>query len=190
MWLLLVLKPINNAVGHWSLACLSLLACFEKLSSIMNLVSVERDWVVVIAGKDQESLRKMNSQMRRIDLVCKLLGPFMIGVVDGFSTRRAVEVNLAISVASVAVEYFAIKQVYPSEGVDSTSADYHRSITWSLHSEHPNRLPVCVNRTAAIILGHHAYNACVLRSSTPRALSECTSDTEHFVHPCLVHCCT
>lgn len=38
------------------LGLLTLLACVEKLASIMNLVSVERDWVVTIVQDDREYL--------------------------------------------------------------------------------------------------------------------------------------
>ncbi|KAJ4011657.1 hypothetical protein NW752_008665 [Fusarium irregulare] len=88
------------------------MACVEKLAAIMNLVSVERDWVIVVARSDTTALRTMNSQMRRIDLVCKLLGPFCIGMVDGVSTETAILVNLAMNCASVVVEYFTIARVY------------------------------------------------------------------------------
>ena len=54
----------------------------------------------------------MNAQMRRIDLLCKLLGPLVIALVDGFSTKLAIIVNLAMNCASVGVEYFAIARVY------------------------------------------------------------------------------
>jgi solute carrier family 40 (iron-regulated transporter), member 1 len=103
------------------------MACIEKLAAIMNLVSVERDWVIVVARSDTTALRSMlllnchvyvsniliamNSQMRRIDLVCKLLGPFFIGILDGVSTETAILVNLAMNCTSVVVEYFTIAKV-------------------------------------------------------------------------------
>jgi solute carrier family 40 (iron-regulated transporter), member 1 len=54
----------------------------------------------------------MNAQMRRIDLLCKLLGPLFIALVDGFSTKIAIIVNFAMNVLSVGVEYLAIARVY------------------------------------------------------------------------------
>lgn len=42
------------------LTALSLLACVEKLASIMNLISVERDWVVIVAGGDEARLGGTN----------------------------------------------------------------------------------------------------------------------------------
>lgn len=56
-------------------------------------------------------LAVMNSQMRRIDLSCKLFGPFFIALVNGFSTKVAILVNLGMNIASVVVEYYAIAQV-------------------------------------------------------------------------------
>ncbi|KAF1985540.1 iron-regulated transporter [Aulographum hederae CBS 113979] len=94
------------------LVLLTLLACVEKLCATLNTVSVERDWVVVIAQNEEAVMRTMNAQMRRVDLLCKLLGPLFISLIDGFSTRAAIITNLAMNVVSVIVEYYAIVRVY------------------------------------------------------------------------------
>lgn len=49
--------------------------------------------------------------MRRIDLICKLIGPLLISFVDGFSTKIAILVNLGMNILCVPVEYFAIANV-------------------------------------------------------------------------------
>jgi solute carrier family 40 (iron-regulated transporter), member 1 len=49
--------------------------------------------------------------MRRIDLICKLLGPLFIALVDGISTEVAIIVNFGMNVLSVGIEYFAIAKV-------------------------------------------------------------------------------
>ncbi|KAI0274014.1 iron-regulated transporter [Russula aff. rugulosa BPL654] len=102
--------PGGSKVGL--LALLAIFACVEKLCAIMNLVSVERDWIVVVAQGNEKSLRTINAQMRRIDLMCKLIAPLFIALIDGFSTELAIIVNFAMNVASVVVEYFAIARVY------------------------------------------------------------------------------
>jgi solute carrier family 40 (iron-regulated transporter), member 1 len=56
-------------------------------------------------------LAVLNSQMRRIDLLCKLIGPLAISLLDGLSTRIAILTTLGLSVVSVGVEYLAIAQV-------------------------------------------------------------------------------
>ena len=61
---------------------------------------------------NQQVLAALNAQMRRVDLICKLLGPLFIALIDGYSTQIAILVNLGMNVASVIVEYFAIAQVY------------------------------------------------------------------------------
>ncbi|GAB7363872.1 hypothetical protein MBLNU230_g4436t1 [Neophaeotheca triangularis] len=95
------------------LALLSVLACIEKLGSIMNTVSVERDWVVLVAHGNDDRLRTLNSQMRRIDLFCKLVGPLAISVIDsGFSSVAAVIGAGTLTFVSLPFEYIAIAQVY------------------------------------------------------------------------------
>jgi solute carrier family 40 (iron-regulated transporter), member 1 len=54
---------------------------------------------------------ELNARMRRIDLVCKLLGPLCIALLDGASTKIAVVVTMGINLLSLPVEYFAIAQV-------------------------------------------------------------------------------
>ena len=107
-------KDVLNFPGSRPLliAILTILACVEKLCSIMNIIAIERDWVVVIAENSEYQLEVLNSQMRRIDLVCKLVGPLAIALVDGFSTIIAIVAVLGMNTSSVLIEYFAIARVY------------------------------------------------------------------------------
>lgn len=54
---------------------------------------------------------ELNAQMRRIDLICKLVGPFFISMIDGLSTEIAILANFGMNLASVIVEYYAIAKV-------------------------------------------------------------------------------
>jgi iron-regulated transporter 1 len=58
------------------------------------------------------TVAELNSQMRRIDLFCKLAGPLSIALVAGFSTSTAIIVTFGMTVSSVFVEYYAIARVY------------------------------------------------------------------------------
>ncbi|KAF2139465.1 uncharacterized protein K452DRAFT_275786 [Aplosporella prunicola CBS 121167] len=125
------------------LAVLVVLACIEKLCAILNMVSVERDWVVVIANQNDSSLRMLNAQMRRIDLFCKLAGPLFISLIDGISTEVAILINMGMNVASIAVEYYAIARVYksvpalqeprPSRNANELEADERRTVYNTKH---------------------------------------------------------
>jgi solute carrier family 40 (iron-regulated transporter), member 1 len=112
-WLMLKRK---GSLPTWGIIILLgvniFLACIEKLCSIMNTVSVERDWVIVIADGNESALREMNSQMRRIDLFCKLMSPLVIALFDGFSTEVAILVTFGINSVSMVVEYALFARVY------------------------------------------------------------------------------
>ncbi|KAK0648363.1 Ferroporti-1 [Cercophora newfieldiana] len=88
------------------------LACVEKLGAVMNLVAVERDWVVVITEGDEESRRELNAKMRRVDLLCKLLGPLAISTIAAASIEVAIWATLGMNLAAVGIEYLFIEQVY------------------------------------------------------------------------------
>lgn len=92
-------------------ACTVVLACVEKLCAVMNLVSIERDWVVVITEGDEPARRIMNARMRRIDLICKLVGPLTISLVAAGSVPIAAYTTLAMNLASVVLEYVFIGTV-------------------------------------------------------------------------------
>lgn len=89
-----------------------LLACVEKLAASVNLIAVERDWVVVITQGNEEARRKMNARMRRIDLFCKLLGPLTVALIAAASVKAAVYATLGMNLASVLVEYLCIETVF------------------------------------------------------------------------------
>jgi iron-regulated transporter 1 len=125
------------------------LACVEKLCSIMNLVSVERDWVVVIAQGDEVTRALLNARMRRIDLFCKLLGPLIITLVNGASTIVAIWITLGMNGASVLVEYFTIAIVFKMvPGLQRTAATNVSAAEEDIELQSPlSRLPV---RTKAL----------------------------------------
>ncbi|KAK7207053.1 Ferroporti-1 [Myxozyma melibiosi] len=114
------------AIKAGSIAILSLIACVEKLMSIMNTVSVERDWVVVIAGANSADLRYTNSIMRRIDLFCKMIGPLAISFLIGFTLVGTAWLLVVFNFLSVFVEYFSIARVYqlvPALAVRARASD-------------------------------------------------------------------
>lgn len=49
--------------------------------------------------------------MRRIDLICKLLGPLSISIIAGVSNKTAIAVTFGVNLASVVSEYACIAKV-------------------------------------------------------------------------------
>ncbi|KAL7934446.1 Ferroporti-1 [Trichoderma chlorosporum] len=122
--------PLSSGVRAALLAVVTFFACVEKLCSILNLVSVEKDWVVVVSERNPEALRVMNAQMRRIDLLCKLFGPLFIAMVDAQSSQMAMIANFAMNAATLPIEYFSIAQVYfDVPELQKTKTPSQRSIT-------------------------------------------------------------
>lgn len=109
-WVMLEHRPSAAALDGLFAATV-ILACVEKISAGVNLVSVERDWVVVITEGNEVARRIMNARMRRIDLFCKLLGPLTVALIAAVSVQVAIYSTLAMNVASVLVEYLCIETV-------------------------------------------------------------------------------
>ncbi|KAJ9156801.1 Iron-regulated transporter [Coniochaeta hoffmannii] len=105
---------------------LIVLACVEKLCATMNLVAVERDWVVVMTDGNDAARQSLNARMRRIDLLCKLVGPLAIASIDVVSTTVAIWTTLGLNFASIFPEYICIAQVHdniPSLHQSSSTLD-------------------------------------------------------------------
>ncbi|KAK5956990.1 hypothetical protein OHC33_001359 [Knufia fluminis] len=110
--LFLLKESLPNAVAYTLFVGLILLACIEKLCITMNTIAVERDWVVVIAAENESLLQEMNSQMRRIDLFCKLVSPLAVAILDSISSEAAIITTLALNSTTAVAEYFLIAWVY------------------------------------------------------------------------------
>lgn len=111
-WTLYKRDELRSKLKMTFFVVLVLLACIEKLCSVMNLIAVERDWVVVMSQDDDNGRRSLNARMRRIDLFCKLFGPLMISLIDGVSTMIAIQLTLAMNSTSVLIEYYTIAAVF------------------------------------------------------------------------------
>ena len=110
---LLTLKNVMPKLVQQALfVVLIVLACVEKLCIILNTITVERDWVVVIAADSDGLLQSMNSQMRRIDLFCKLVSPLAIALLNGLSTKIAIIVTFILNITTMTAEYFLIAWVH------------------------------------------------------------------------------
>ena len=72
----------ENGAVFGSYACLLATAVFAELMTKAGTIMVERDWVVEIADRNSTLQTTLNTWLRRIDLTCKLGGPFVFVLVD------------------------------------------------------------------------------------------------------------
>ncbi|PMD17489.1 hypothetical protein NA56DRAFT_605825 [Hyaloscypha hepaticicola] len=121
-----------------------LLGILENLSASGNMLSMERDWVVTAASPDGQpyDLTHLNSIMRRIDLICKLIAPILISIiVSATSTKVGVLVVCGMSTTSWAIEILCAKRVWKRNS-KLKSPKVVRS-----QNEHANAVPGIPSRT-------------------------------------------
>jgi iron-regulated transporter 1 len=121
-----------------------LLACLEKLAFVANTISVERDWIIVVSDSLNLDRQELNSAMRRIDLICKLIAPVGIGLLDGYSTQIAIWFVFLQNGISVLIEYFAIAYVYAAIQELSRGKE-HKDETPGTELQHSNHEDVATH---------------------------------------------
>lgn len=91
---------------------------FERLSSIANTLSSERDWVPTIADDEgRYSLTRLNAIMRRIDLLCKLVSPLLIAAIaSNLGILRATWTVAGLNICSWGIEVVAAISVWRANG--------------------------------------------------------------------------
>ena len=82
-WTLLYRKDMNHGVLSASFALLCILsACISSLGATGSSISVEREWTRAICGSDgEDKLARMNAVMKRIDLICLIGSPIVVGII-------------------------------------------------------------------------------------------------------------
>ncbi|KAL3617434.1 hypothetical protein CASFOL_037755 [Castilleja foliolosa] len=97
---LIILVNVSGAIG--------------VLSTLAGTILIEREWVVVISeGQPPGTLTKMNSIIRRIDLVCKLFAPVVSGFIISFVSLTASAIAIALwNILSVFLQYWLLMSVY------------------------------------------------------------------------------
>jgi iron-regulated transporter 1 len=88
-------------------------AVVARLASSMNKIALHKDWIVVLANGDSEHQTRLNANMRRIDLICSIAAPLVIGVLATLTTTAiACLVISGWSAISLFIEFFLNGWVY------------------------------------------------------------------------------
>ncbi|KAI1740693.1 Ferroportin1-domain-containing protein [Xylaria scruposa] len=113
--------PRNDVLKNFVFAIAVVFGIIERLSASGNLISMERDWVVTVAGPvgHPYNLTNLNAVMRRIDLVCKLISPILISIVISAtgSVRIGVLYTGLVSFISIPIELVSAKRVWNRSAV-------------------------------------------------------------------------
>ncbi|KAL6310311.1 Ferroporti-1 [Sparassis latifolia] len=72
--------PWSSSLARGMFSIIIICGCIHNLAGVAISVAIERDWVTVIADGSSEHLTTINTYMRRIDLLCKLLAPLFVSL--------------------------------------------------------------------------------------------------------------
>ena len=107
--------------GDWIKVVVAIIASFlalvTNLASTGSKIMIERDWIVVIAGGDDDRLAKLNTIFRTIDLVCLNLSPVLSGFLFTYTNYAITAlVILSWNIFSVVCEYSLLISIYNQFG--------------------------------------------------------------------------
>ena len=93
------LSTLTESSRRGLFSSITITGCAHKLASITVTVSVERDWATTIADGSSDALTLLNTWLRRVDLLCKLVSPLWASLLTSvlpyqwaFATFAAVDV--------------------------------------------------------------------------------------------------
>ncbi|XP_076915776.1 solute carrier family 40 member 2-like isoform X1 [Bidens hawaiensis] len=163
---------VTNAPKFFMLVVLTNLSgAVAVLSSLAGTILIEREWVVVISeGRSSNLLTKLNSRIRRIDLISTLFAPVVTGFIISFVSMKASAVSLAIwNILSVFLSYWFLNSVYkgiPSlqERSRKREPDYQEHAP-SSSQEQTNQHHETLTATDNVPSDHFMVRKCVERLS-------------------------
>lgn len=116
LFLILFLRQSTTNADHffWPLFVpIVIFGCVLKLATVGMNVCIERDWVMTVAGDDDYALVRLNTALRRIDLICKLTAPLFVSLLTAtVKYKTSVVILLGFGLLSMPFEFLFVKVVY------------------------------------------------------------------------------
>lgn len=126
-----------------------LAACMLHISTTCISIAVERDWTTCLSISDTQTgsvdstiLAKLNTYLRQINLLCKLLAPLFVSFLTVYlksSYAGSVKILTTLSVISMIFEFYWIKIVYdrfPALASEQAKKNRERSAANAATPEH------------------------------------------------------
>ncbi|XP_029461857.1 solute carrier family 40 member 1 isoform X2 [Rhinatrema bivittatum] len=89
------------------------IANIANLASTAMSITIQRDWIIVVAGEDRSRLADMNATVRRIDQLTNILAPMAVGQIMTFgSPVIGCGFIAGWNLLSMCVEYLLLWKVY------------------------------------------------------------------------------
>ncbi|KAI7727949.1 hypothetical protein M8C21_028296 [Ambrosia artemisiifolia] len=146
------LRVTNIPIFSLLVVLTNLSGAVAVLSTLAGTILIEREWVVVISEETSSNLlTKLNSNIRRIDLISNLFAPVVTGFIISFVSMVASAVSLAIwNILSAFLQYWLLNSVY--KGIPALSeSNRKRGLKLSM----PNHLGQASSTYQEQLSGHH-----------------------------------
>ncbi|XP_054643085.1 solute carrier family 40 member 1 isoform X3 [Dunckerocampus dactyliophorus] len=105
------------------------IANMANLASTATSITIQRDWVVVVAGQDSSKLADMNATVRIIDQLTNILAPMLVGQIMSFGSHFiGCGFISGWNLCSMCVEYMLLWKVYqktPALAVKAGQKEQH-----------------------------------------------------------------
>lgn len=89
------------------------IANVANLASTATAITIQRDWVVVVAGQDSSKLADMNATVRIIDQLTNILAPMLVGQIMAFGSHFiGCGFISGWNLCSMCLEYALLRKVY------------------------------------------------------------------------------
>ncbi|KAI0790878.1 Ferroporti-1 [Abortiporus biennis] len=114
----------SQPIGPVMFTIIVLAGCVHKLAGTAISVSIERDWVTTISQDSSQHLTVLNTYMRRIDLLCKLLAPLFVSLLTAaISYKFAAYFLCGVELSCLGFELLWIQIVYKRFPMLKTAQD-------------------------------------------------------------------
>ncbi|XP_015784071.1 solute carrier family 40 member 1 [Tetranychus urticae] len=104
-------ESIRNAIAFVAPIVLVGFSLISQVTSAGYTLCLEKDWLVTLA-EDEKRLTDLNAMLRRIDLSCQTVAPFLVGFLMQFSELASAVFFLVWNAFSGFGEYAVLKSLY------------------------------------------------------------------------------
>ncbi|KAH7290707.1 hypothetical protein KP509_30G060300 [Ceratopteris richardii] len=86
----------------------------DRITGIATGVAFERDWVVLLAGRSRTvALARANAMLRRVDLICEIIGPFVFGLaLSKYSSVQCILISCVTAIVSLPLLILLVHHTY------------------------------------------------------------------------------
>lgn len=156
------------------------IANIANLASTATGITIQRDWIVVVAGDDRSRLADMNATVRRIDQLTNILAPLAVGQIMTFgSPVIGCGFIAGWNMLSMCVEYFLLWKVYqktPALAIKSGKKDEDQELkqlniqvidTNTNNNEKPTEDVLLMGEKVVAVVDNQKEPSCTERMTEP-----------------------